>query len=432
MSKTHKLLTRVRVRLVLAGAMDDLQRGLAIGGVACLAAFGARALGLVSFDSLIGALGGGMVALTAPLVGLFVRRLSEQRVATEADRGLGLEERVSTALWCENSEVGQIDPMEHLVRSDADRTAGAVGADQIRRAFRFRFHRRPVAIGAVAALGCLAVSFYQPLAEATETPKEREARLVQENLNARVARQLKKAAEQMEKAAKERKLPALQASAAKLRREAVAALQKPPSRTQMLSKLNDLRDQVKAAQRKAAGLDKNLEPMQASKADKQLSKLLENMAKAGLESLQKDLADLQKRLDAGEKGESPPSLEEIQAMAERVDALRRALERAAEGGAGKSLREQLRSLGNEDLLADIAKKLREIAQRMQQGQGYQNLQSEGGEPMELSQMSREELEELLRQLEQLAGMEDLEQFLQQAMGASAGGRKLRLGGSGGT
>ena len=169
----------------------------------------------------------------------------------------------------------------------------------------------------------------------------------------------------------------------------------------------------------------------SAKASKALAELLKQMSQAGIESLQKNLAELQKRLDAGEKGESPPSAEEMRAMANRLDALRRAMEQADALGM-QEMRDLLASLGNEDLLEQIAQRMREIASKLDSA-GYEGLESgEMGESFDLSELTREELEELLKQLDELAAMEDLARMLQQGGGESAGGRRLRLGGSGGT
>jgi phosphosulfolactate synthase (CoM biosynthesis protein A) len=111
------------------------------------------------------------------------------------------------------------------------------------------------------------------------------------------------------------------------------------------------------------------------------------------------------------------------------------MERAAAGdAAAKELLKRLRSVGNEELLAKIAERLRQIAARLDRGESYSDLEgseSEAGEDV-LSEMSEEELKDLLAQLDQLAGMKDLEKMLRNGNGELRGGRKLRLDGLGGT
>jgi hypothetical protein len=432
MSDTRRLLARVRGRMALGSALEDLQLGLAVGAVAAFIAFGLRALAVLETDPALIALGALALAAVAPLIGMMSRHRPAARVASDADRALGLEERLSTALWCEKSDEAAGDPLGGLVQTDANETAATVTSAAVRDAFRPRLRQRPMIVAGIALAACALVSLYQPIAEATETTADKKAREHREDLNARIARKLKEAAERVEAAAKERKLATVQKTAQHLRREAQAMSAKPLDRQKMLTKLNDLRDHVKAEARKAAGLDKDLETAKATEADKALSKLLRDMAAAGLETLQKDLADLERRLSEGENGDNPPSRQEIQAMAARIEALKRAVARAEDGAVGEKLREQLQSMANKELLDKIAQKLSEIAQRMSQGEGYENLQSEGGEGMSLSDLSAEELEQLLKELEELAAMDDLEKLLQQAGGASAGGRKLKLGGRGGT
>lgn len=433
MSDTERFLSSVRSRIALGGAVEDLQRGLALGALGALAGLTVRAVGLIDFDPLYAPLAGCGIALACPLVGMAFRRLDTRKVAAVADRQLGLEERLSTAVWCEATAEGRDAPLEALVRSDAVQSAALCPRRTLARAFRPRFLRKPVLVALAASLAAGIVAFQQPIAAATETREQTAERRAQEDRSAAVARQLEAAAKSLEKAAGERKLAELQKTAKTVSETAEKIKATPPARDPMLSKLNDLRDAVKADARRLAGHDGDLEGAKADATDKALRDLLEQMAQAGLESIQSDLSELAKRLENGENGAAPPSLAEVQAMASRIDALRRAIERAEKEGAGGELREKLQSLANRELLDKISQKLREIAQRMQQGESYESLQAEeSSEWSDMSEMSREELEELLKQLEQLAAMEDLEQLLQRAGQSTAGGRKLRLGGSGGT
>src|SRR5262249_54862304 len=106
-----------------------------------------------------------------------------------------------------------------------------------------------------------------------------------------------------------------------------------------------------------------------------------------------------------------------------------------EGADAEKLLAKMRSIGNEELLAKIAERMRQIAARLDRGESYENLENEAqqpGEAQDLSQMSEEELKELLSQLDQMAAMKDLEEMLRQAGGEMAGGRKMRIEGAGGT
>jgi len=241
------------------------------------------------------------------------------------------------------------------------------------------------------------------------------------------------AAKRVKAASEQEKLPELERVAAEIQRQAEAMARTPPQREAALRKLNELSDLARDAARRRAGLEKPTSDPEAARTSRELAELLKQMNQIGLESIERDLADLQQRLDEGGAADSPPSADELRALASRVDALRRAME-AAKGLGAEELRAKLRSLGNEDLLEKIAQRLRELAARMEQEPGYEGLQGSEGdaEGMDLSELSREELEELLNSLDEMAGMEDLAEMLRNGGGEMSGGRKLRFGGSGGT
>jgi uncharacterized phage infection (PIP) family protein YhgE len=323
--------------------------------------------------------------------------------------------------------------MAGLVVADANDAAVRVASADLSRAIRPRVLRRPLFVAGVAFAASAGLLLWQAPAQAVESPEEKTARLVEQDRVAQVARKLEEAAKRVEAAAEEKKENALAKLAAEVRKAAQEMQKETPQRAPALSKLNQLADKVQAQARKHAGLKEAGEQTpEASEADKQLAELLRDLAQVGLESLQQDLRDLEKRLKEDPKGNGAPNASDLRALAARMDALRQAIERAEQSGAS-DLARRLRTIGNEDLLAKIGERLRNLAAKMDQP-GYEGMESEdaGGASSDLSEMSREELEELLRQLDELASMEDLSELLRQGGQEARGGKKLRLGRSGGT
>lgn len=431
MTRTSGLLAHVRFRWRFASFLEDLQTGLAVGGVAALAVLLARRVALPDLDPWLAAQAAAVGLFGVVLVGFLRRGATDRELAAVADDRLGLRERISTSLWCRSAPD---EPLGALVVADAEDAAGRVPASAVGRAFRPRLLPRPLVAAGTALAGVAALLLWQPAAEALETPEQRAARLADQNRVAEVARAIRDAAKRVEEAAGERKEAELRTAAGEIRRRADEMRKEPPPRETALQQLNAMADVARDAARKRAGMKEPASTPEATAQDKALSDLLRNLSEAGLESLQKDLKALEDRLkDPGVGGEPKPSAEDVRALANRIDALRRAIERAAseEAGAG-SLAKKLRSIANEDLLEKIAERLREMASKMEQS-GHEGMQSESDEaPLDLGEMTREELEDLLKQLEEMAGLEDLKQMLQGGGVQVRGGRKLRLGGSGGT
>ena len=405
------LLRRVRARLAFVGALENAQRGLVAACAFVLVAFVVRRVFPSTADTLDGTLIGAValaVLLAFPLVGLVVRRNDRRRVAAVADERFGLAERVSTALYLDRREEGDrtgaaAPAMGRLVRDDAAARAGAVRAATVRTRIRPVFDRRATWASAALCACCVAVVLAGPgTASVLETDEQRTARLADENRIADVARRMAEAAERVQRAAEERKESELAQAARRIAQETRKMSVSPPRREQALENLNKLSDEARRIARKRAGMAKAPDAREAREGSKALAELLRKMADAGLESLQKDMEELRKRLESGEQGE-PSSPDDLRALANRLDALRRAME-SAEANGMSDLREQMRSFGNEDLLEKIAQRMRELASRMEQGEEYEDLQQDASDAMDsldLSQMSREELEELLKQLDEM-------------------------------
>src|SRR5262249_23614165 len=155
---------------------------------------------------------------------------------------------------------------------------------------------------------------------------------------------------------------------------------------------NAAADVARERARRAAGLKEPADAKESAQEDKNLEELLEGLANAGLETLERDLRRLEDRLKKGEKGDKgdgAPTGDDVRDLAKRLDSLRKAMERAAAGGAegDKDLLRKLRSLGNEELLDKVAERLRKIAARMDRGQKYEDLESEAEDSKDLSEMS---------------------------------------------
>jgi hypothetical protein len=439
MSTTKSLLARVRARMALVAAVEDFERAAPWGAGAALALFVTDRLGWTSVGA-AGAIGAGAgVALLLPLGRVLFARKDDGAVAAAADERLGLAERLSTALWCERTHPAEAAAFAPLVVADAEAAAARVRGDALGRAFRPRALRRPLLLAGSLAAACLVVGLTQRGAEAVvETEAERVARLANADRLAEVARKIKEAAKRVAEAAAEEKKPELAKVAAEVQKKVDPLTRAPaPQHQEALKQLNTLADLAREQARRSAGMMDPKGAEEAADQDKALEQLLEQLSRADLGPLKKDLQALEERLKAAKKGETgeKPSAQDIRDMANRLDSLRAAMERAAQGdAAAKELLRQLRSIGNEELLEKIAEKLREIAARLDRGESYENLQSpeSEGEEMDLSEMSEEELKELLKQLEQLASMKELEKMLRDASGELRGGRKLRLGGAGGS
>ncbi len=437
MSTTRRLIARVRTRMTLVAAVEDLELGLAWGAGAALLWLGATRMGSIAADPWWAATAGAAVAVGFPLAGALLGRKDERRVAAAADERLGLCERLSTSLWIQRSHPGEAATFAPLVVADAEAAAARIGGAELGRAFRPRLRRRPLVVSGVLAAASLALLFVGPSAEAVvETEAERVVRLADADRIAEVTRKLREEAKRVGEEAAKKDEGELAKLTAEIRQKLEPMTRSPtPAREDAMRQLNALADLAREQARRAAGMKEPVDAQEATKADKALEELLESFHAAGLETLQKDLRDLEKRLaDAKEKGEKGPNSEDIRDMANRLDALRKAMDRAENDAGSADILRKLRSIGNEELLAKIAERMRQIAARLDRGEDYSDLQDgEGeGEESELSEMSEKELQELLKQLDELAGMEDLEKLLREAGGELRGGRKLKLGGSGGT
>jgi hypothetical protein len=437
MSTTKSLLARVRTRMALAAAVESLERGAAWGAGTALAALVCDRIGWTALGAPAAAAAGCAVALAFPAASLVLARRDDRSVAAAADERLGLAERLSTALWCQQTNPAEAALFAPLVVADAESAAARVRGDALGKAFRPRTLRRSMIVAAVLVAAAGAVLWSgRPGEPIAETEAERIARLADADRLAEVARKIQAATKRVEAAATEHKESELAKVAAEIQRKIEPLTRAPsPPHEAALRQLNALADLAREQARRAAGMQEPLGAEEASEQDKALEQLLEQMSAAGLESLQKDLKALEDRLKAGEKGEKGPSASDVRALANRLDSLRKAMERAASGDtAAKELLKKLRSVGNEELLAKIAERLRQIAARMDRGEQYSDLQgseADAGED-DLSQMSEEELKKLLAELDQLAGMKDLEKMLRNGNGELRGGRKLRLDGAGGT
>jgi len=437
MSTTKSLIGRVRTRMALAAAVESLERGAAWGAGAALAALVCDRIGWTALGAPGAATAGCAVALAFPLATLLLARRDDRSVAAAADERLGLAERLSTALWCQETHPAEAAVFAPLVVADAEAVAAGVRGEVIGKAFRPRALPRSMIVAGVLAAAAVAVLLSgRPGEPIVETETERIARLADADRLAEVARKIQAATKRVEAAATERKESELAKVAAEIHRKVEPLTRSPaPPHEAALRQMNALADVAREQARRVAGMKDALDAKEAAEEDKALEELLEQMSAAGLESLQKDLKSLESRLKAGEKGEKGPSASDVRALANRLDSLRKAMERAASGdAAAKELLKKLRTVGNEELLAKIAERLRQIAARLDRGEKYSDLEgseANAGED-DLSQMSEEELKDLLAQLDQLAGMKDLEKMLRNGNGELRGGRKLRLDGLGGT
>jgi hypothetical protein len=434
MSTTRSLISRVRTRWALAGAIEDLEVG-AVWGAGAAAVTLATTRFLVDGVSPWWSAGVGVAtALSVPLVHLALHRRDERTVAAAADERLGLAERVSTAMWVERN-AGAAADFGPLVVADAEAIAARVRPEAIAKAFRPRVLRRPLIGAAALAAVCAGILLIGGTADAVvESKSQRDSRLRDAERLAEVARKVQEAAKRVEENAAQRKETDLAKVAGEIQRRTDPLTRAPsPPREEALKQLNALADLAREQARRAAGMREAADPQEAERGDKALEELLAGMSKAGLESLKKDLSELEKRLKNGEKGEKGPSAEDVRKIANRLDALRKAMEQAAGDADSAKLLQKLRSVGNEAMLAKIAERMRQIAARMDRGEDYSDLQqASDGEETDLSEMSEEELQQLLDDLDELAGMKDLEEMMRQAGSEMRGGRKLRLGGSGGT
>lgn len=430
MKDTRSLLRNVGLRLRLRDLLEDLQHSAAASACVLLVGCGLDASGLVEvpFPWTAGAALSTLVGW--PLIAAVLRPRTGRQVAAEADQALGLAERLSTALWCESDD-RSAGPLSALVVQDARATASAIDARQLRGAFRPAVHRRPLGLAGIALLLAFGTTFLETGSASAgegETETERVARLADETRIARVMQKLEEASERVEKQATTDGKVTVAGAAQRVRKVARSMRLAPPTPEEALRKLDELAGETRKAGRRAASVKDPEDAPEAAAQDRALREMLRQMAKAGMESLQEDLRELEKRLEEGEKGENPPSAEELRSMADRIQALREAMKQAGDEAGAEAMAEQLRSIGNEDLMQEIAQRLQEMAAKLDQGADYEQLQSELGEqPLDMNEMTREELQELLDQLDQLQQMEDLAEMLSQGGREMAGGKRLRIG-----
>lgn len=435
MSNTRKLLVRVRSRLALVGALENAQRGIAWGAGTALVAYAADRLGWIAPGPALCALAGLMVVIAFAGTGLFAARRNDAAAAAAADERLGLAERVSTALWIERAHPSEAASMAPLVAADAESAAARVSSSALSSAFRPRLMRRPLmAAGVLVALFVATALFVGgPAAAIVETEAEHAARLADANRLAEVTAKVRAELKRVEEEAKKKKETELATLSGEIHRRAEPLTRAPaPPRAEALKQLNSLADLAAEQARRAAGM-KDQGQLEVSKADKALEELLSEMTKSDLGSLKKDLADLEHALKDKKGGGERPSADDVRDMANRLDALRRAMDAANAAGAG-DLAQRLASAARRELLSKIAERMREIAARLDRGENADDLVDQAGDDADdaLSDLSEEELKDLLDKLDELKDMKDLEDMLRKANADMRGGPKLRLDGTGGT
>jgi hypothetical protein len=433
MSNTRSLLARVRSRLALVAALENAQRGIAWGAGTALVALAADRLGWIGPGPALCALGGLMIALAFAGTGLFTVRRDDASAAAAADERLGLAERVSTALWLQRAHPAEAASMAPLVAADAESAAARVSSSALSAAFRPRLMRRPLmAAGVLAALFCVTLLLGGPAAAIVETQAEKTSRLADANRLAEVTVKVRAELKRVQDEAAKKKMDELVAVTGEMHRRAEPLTRAPsPPRAEALKQLNSLADLAAEQARRAAGI-KDKGSLEASQADKALEELLTELAKTDMKTLKSDFDELEKAMKSKDAGERP-SADDVRDMANRLDALRKAMDAADAAGAG-DLAARLASAARRELLSKISERLREIAARLERGENADDLMGDesgdGEDP--LADMSEEELRELLDRLDELAAMKDLEKLLQKANGELRGGQKMRLDGSGGT
>jgi hypothetical protein len=360
-------------------------------------------------------------------------RRDDASTAAAADERLGLAERISTSLWLERAHPAEAASMAPLVAADAESAAARVSPSALSAAFRPRLMRRPLAAaGVLVALFGATLLLGGPAAAIVETEAEKATRLADANRLAEVTVKVRAKVKKVQEAAAAKKLTELGTLAGEMHRRAEPLTRAPaPPRAEALKQLNSLADLAAEQARRAAGI-KDKGSLEASQADKALLQLLEEWNKSEFKTLKSDLDDLEKALKTKDAGERP-SADDVRDMANRLDALRKAME-AADAAGADDVAARLASAARLELLSKISERLREIAARLERGESADDLMGDdagdGEDP--LADLSEEELQELLDRLEELAAMKDLEKLLQKANGEMRGGRKLRLDGSGGT
>ncbi len=433
MSNTRSLLARVRSRIAVASALENAQRGLAWGAGTALVALAADRLGWIGPGPALCALGGLMVAIAFAGTGLLRARGNDAVTAAAADERLGLAERVSTALWLERAHPAEAAAMAPLIAADAESIAARVSSAAVAKAFQPRMMRRPLLVaGVLAVIFCGTIFLGGPAAAIVETDAERTARLADANRLAEVTVKVRAELKRVQDEAAAKKQTELAALTGEMHRRAEPLTRAPsPPRADALKQLNSLADLAAEQARRAAGM-KDKGSMEASQADKALAELLEQMNKSGIDTLKSDLAELERALKDAKKGGERPSAEDMRDMANRLDALRRAMDAANSAGA-EDVAQRLANAARAELLSKIAERLREIAARLDRGENADDLMAEEGDGEDpLAGLSEEELKQLLERLDELASMKDLEDMLRKANGELRGGAKFRPEGSGGS
>jgi hypothetical protein len=417
----QRRLASLRGRLAGSRALEDVQWGLA-AGTALAAVLGLlRFLNLIPVSPFLALSVGLCVALAFPAAGVLLRRTSSRRVATFVDERLGLAERVATALALETGEIAET-PLAPLVEEDALRVLDRAPAASLRRAFRPRVFRRPVAAAVAAALLAVGLFHSDPIEAAAAKPRDpaaayREAKEKEEA--ARAARRILEEAKAVEENADPRQV-ALRQVAAEMRRQAEEMLRQSPPKAEAMARFQKMSEMVRERADLMAGVDpQKLAEWKAegrlSKPDRDMEKLLGKILGADLKGLNESLQSLDASLK-GAEGSPEWTPEMLAALKDRLESLAEEMSRNAAGMEGRQgLQKGLKALGNAEMLREIAERVGKLMETLRQ-QGWkpcQNANAKGlndgsmqdfqdGESVELSDAQLQAMIDRLKELQALA------------------------------
>lgn len=416
----------LRGRVVASRALEDLQSGLAAGAGAALLLAALRWLDLVAIAPGLAVAAGATIALSFPLAGLLLRRLSDHRVAAMVDERLGLAERVATALALEKGSLSPT-PLAPLVSEDAVRSLERAPRDALRRAFLPRARWRHLGVAGAALALAVAGFRAEPLRAEPETkPKDLAAAYKQQKEKeeaAKAARRVMEEARKVEEDATAKQQASLRALAAEIRRQSEEMLRQNPRPEKAMAGFQKMGEVARERMEMLAGVDAaKLGEWKAegklSQMDPALAKLLEKLAGSDLKGLNDELRSLDRALK-GEGNEGEWSSEALADLKAQIDALREALEKGGGTLAGRpGLQKGLQVLGNPELLKKISERLGKLMETLAK-QGFKSCQNKNGlsgdpgedfdtgEPLTLSD---EQLQAFLDKLAELQEMADLGQL----------------------
>ncbi|MCA9128421.1 MAG: hypothetical protein KDB22_15145 [Planctomycetales bacterium] len=360
----------------------------------------------------------GSVSICAILIAFwmtFIGRPSLADAAAEIDRRCGLKERLSSALVL--TEEDRQTELGGALVEDANRRAEKL---DVREYFNLGFSRK-LFLPIIPAL-LVAALWFAPNRQAPEQVSQQpdQTNLTQvKNSTKNLLQEVKKKREAAEKeglAAAAEMFKQLEGELSKLQKDTKIDTK------QMLTKLNDIKDQLAERKKELGSADalrknlQNLQKFEAGPADK----LLDAMKDGDFDKAEEALEKLLEKIQSGEM-----SAQDTEKLQKQLEQMQQAISEAAQAQqqAKQALQEQIRqaeSAGDTQKAAQLQRKLDQMAgmeANMAQLQQMSDMLSKASESMRQGDMqtASESLQEMMSQMQQMnqsdSELQDLDQLM---------------------